>query len=245
MLPVRRALRVFTFAFVLPLLTHAGWWMSREQAPSWNAANWSSAGVLPAASAKPEATVHVFCARTGRWRGVFAHHCWVVLKERGAARYARYDKVGWGRPVRENNWPADGRWFSNPPETIAAFAGADAERLIPKIRAAIASYPHNAFGDYTIWPGPNSNSFIVHVLAAIPEAHVALPPTALGKDFRNGGWFAGLAPSGTGVQVSALGMAGVTLAWLEGVEINLLGLVTGLDIRRPALKLPGWGRVGL
>jgi hypothetical protein len=29
----------------------------------------------------------------------------------------------------------------------------------------------------------------------------------------------------------------------EGVELNLFGLVTGVDFRRPALKLPGIGRI--
>jgi hypothetical protein len=32
---------------------------------------------------------------------------------------------------------------------------------------------------------------------------------------------------------------------VEGLEVNFLGLVTGLDFRRPALKLPGWGRIGM
>ena len=37
---------------------------------------------------------------------------------------------------------------------------------------------------------------------------------------------------------------GVTLGWTEGIEVNILGAVAGLDIRRPALKLPGFGRIG-
>ena len=41
------------------------------------------------------------------------------------------------------------------------------------------------------------------------------------------------------------GLAGVTVGWVEGIEINLLGLVAGVDLRSPALKLPGWGRVGV
>ena len=49
----------------------------------------------------------------------------------------------------------------------------------------------------------------------------------------------------TGIQASLYGLAGVTVGWVEGVEINLLGLVAGLDLRSPALKLPGWGRVGV
>ena len=32
---------------------------------------------------------------------------------------------------------------------------------------------------------------------------------------------------------------------VEGVEINFLGLVAGLDLRHPALKLPGYGRLGM
>jgi hypothetical protein len=30
-----------------------------------------------------------------------------------------------------------------------------------------------------------------------------------------------------------------------GVEVNVGGLVLGLDLRRPALKLPGVGRLGV
>jgi hypothetical protein len=29
------------------------------------------------------------------------------------------------------------------------------------------------------------------------------------------------------------------------VEVNLLGLVAGLDLRHPGVKLPGFGRIGL
>ena len=41
------------------------------------------------------------------------------------------------------------------------------------------------------------------------------------------------------------GLLGVTVGWVEGLELNLLGLVAGLDIRHPAVKLPGWGRIGV
>jgi len=39
------------------------------------------------------------------------------------------------------------------------------------------------------------------------------------------------------------GLAGVMAAWDEGLEVNVLGLVLGVDVRHPALKLPGIGRV--
>lgn len=38
---------------------------------------------------------------------------------------------------------------------------------------------------------------------------------------------------------------GFSIAWIEGVEINILGAVAGFDVRRPAIKLPGLGRLGL
>jgi hypothetical protein len=32
---------------------------------------------------------------------------------------------------------------------------------------------------------------------------------------------------------------------VEGIEVNFLGRVAGLDLRHPAVKLPGFGRVGI
>ena len=40
-------------------------------------------------------------------------------------------------------------------------------------------------------------------------------------------------------------MLGVKLGWVEGIEVNVLGLVAGLDLRNPGVKVPGYGRVGL
>ena len=59
----------------------------------------------------PEARLLVFTGRTGRWKGIFAVHSWVVFKPKNAAAWNRYDVVGWGQPVRSNGWAPDGRWF--------------------------------------------------------------------------------------------------------------------------------------
>lgn len=241
----RRLLVLFTLLFLAPVASHAAWWYWQPLAQDWRRADWSSARLLPAAAIEPEATVHVFAARVGRWRGAFAHHSWIVVKERGASAYTRFDVVGWGMPVRVNHREADGRWYGNTPEPVAELRGEPAERLIPRIREAVKSYAYATPGTYAAWPGPNSNSFVQHVLAQVPELAHALPPTAIGKDWRGDGVFAGLTPSRTGVQASLFGAVGFTLGWIEGVEVNLFGLVAGLDIRQPALKLPGWGRVGL
>jgi hypothetical protein len=235
----------FLGAFLTPLALHAAWWLTHEKRVSWSQADWSSARLLPPARAKPGAMVHVYAARTGRWKGVFAHHSWIVVKEKGASAYTRFDKVAWGRPVKVNNWAPDGRWYGHVPRLVGAVEGPAAEALIPKIRAAVASYPYRRSGDYHVWPGPNSNSFVAYVLAAIPEAGIVLPPTAIGKDWRVDDRLVGLTPSGTGVQLAIGGLLGITIGWVEGVEVNVLGLVAGVDIRRPALKLPGFGRIGM
>ena len=54
----------------------------------------------------------------------------------------------------------------------------------------------------------------------------------------------GLTSSGTGVRVTLGGYLGLTVGWVEGIESTLLGAVFGIDVRRPAVKLPGLGRVG-
>ena len=241
-----RIFLVIVGLFLLPLGAHALWWAMRDDiAPNRIAADWSSAKLLPVATEAPQAIVAVYAARVGRWRGIFAHHTWVVVKEAGARDYTRYDKVGWGRPVRTDGWPPDGRWFSNPPELVVAIEGEAAERLVPRVRAAVAGYPYGEWGRYRAWPGPNSNTFVAHVMREVPELSAVLPPTALGKDWHPTGSLLGLTPSRTGIELSLGGVLGVAIGWVEGIEVNFLGLVAGLDLRRPALKLPGWGRIGI
>jgi hypothetical protein len=197
-----RVLLAILILFILPLATHALWWGLRgDLAPDWSRADWSSAGILPAAREHRPAMVRIYAARTGRWKGAVAHHSWIVVKEEGAGRYTRFDKVGWGSPVRTDAWPADARWFGNDPQLVLALDGAEAERLIPEIRNSVAAYPYARSGDYRVWPGPNSNTFVAYVVGHVSGLQTALPPTALGKDFHSFGDFAGITPSRTGFQL--------------------------------------------
>jgi hypothetical protein len=182
--------------------------------------------------------------RTGGWKGVFSVHSWVVLKPENARSWRRYDVVGWGNPVRLNGWAPDGLWFGNKPQVVLDLQGAAATEVIPKIEAAIKGYNYTNAGDYRIWPGPNSNTFVATVLRAIPEAETILPANAVGRDFRPLPYI-GLTDSRTGVEASLWGVLGVKVGWVEGMEMNFLGLVAGLDIRNPGVKLPGFGRIGL
>jgi len=216
-----------------------------NQPRSYRDADWSSIGSLPPAANYPQARVLVLSGRTGGWKGVLAVHSWIVIKRENATRWMRYDVVGWGNPVRVNGWAPDGRWFGNAPHPVIVIEGPEAERLIPQVRKAVTSYPYQTFGAYNAWPGPNSNTFVAHVMRSVPELSAALPPTALGKDWQPWRDIVGLTPSRTGIQISLGGYAGLALGWVEGLEIDFMGLVAGIDVRRPAVKIPAWGRIGM
>jgi hypothetical protein len=106
-------------------------------------------------------------------------------------------------------------------------------------------YKFSTYDDYRPWPGPNSNTFVQADLDAVPELKAVLPPTAIGKNYPYHGRSIGITPSGTGAFVSLGGYLGLTIGWVEGVELDFFGAVLGLDLRRPALKFPGLGRLGL
>ena len=238
-----RLLTMLALVFVLPTLVSAGLWAAKERPGGWNEADWGSAGFLPKAEETPEAAIHVFSAMTGGMKGSVASHAWIVTKEKNG-QYQRYDKVGWGAPIRRNHRPPDGYWYSNPPRLVTSVKGPEAERLIPKVEAAIASYPHGEAGGYRIYPGPNSNTFVAHVLRSVPELGAVLPPDAVGRDYLPNGAFYALDSDGRDLHLSLGGLAGLSLGARSGFEVNLLGLVAGLDFHRPALKLPGFGAIG-
>src|SRR5262245_12746324 len=225
--PLRRLLIIFLLLVLVPV----GWSAARyflvdDRRGSWQTADRSSAGLLPPAATNREALIRVYAARTVRWRGIFAVHSWIVVKERGAGAYTRYDYTAWGEPIRSNGFAADGRWFGAIPETIVAVDGAEAERLIPKIRNVIENYKFRTYGDYSAWPGPNSNTFTRVVLDAVPELKAVLPPTAIGKDYPYDGWF-GTTASRTGVFVSLAGYLGIMIGWVEGFEVYFIRAVMG------------------
>jgi hypothetical protein len=216
--------------------------------PAWWQARRDASGQAPDPATAPEAVVQVYAARTVGWRGVLGVHSWIAVKRAGAAAYTRYEVIGWGvdrgaPAIRVDRTGPDNYWFGSRPIVLADVRGAGVDALIDRIERAIASYPYPA--TYRLWPGPNSNTFVAHVARAVPELRIDLPPTAIGKDFLPNGALASASPAGRGVQLSLFGLAGLLVGWDEGLEVNLLGLTFGLDVKEPALKLPGIGRVGV
>jgi hypothetical protein len=239
-----RLMLAFIALFLLPAMASAALIAYRGGPKSWRDYDGSARSSLPAAAAHPEARVLVMAGRTRGWKGAVALHSWIVIKPANATTWRRYDVVGWGgSPLRTNYWGPD-IWFGEQPEVVLDLAGAAAEALIPRIEAAIKDYHYVSDGDYRMWPGPNSNTFIAAVLRAVPELGAILPSNAIGRDYRPLP-YVGFTDSGTGIEASLWGVLGIKLGWIEGVELNVLGLVAGLDLRRPGIKLPGFGTLGL
>ncbi|MGQ0484722.1 MAG: DUF3750 domain-containing protein [Hyphomicrobiales bacterium] len=226
---------------VLPVAAGAVMAYGRGWPESWRTANWSSSGLLLEASAAPTARVLILAARTGNWKSIFAEHLSIVLKPEGAAAWTRYDVVGWGSPVRRNAFAAYAFWYGNRPYVVFELEGAEAARLIPEIEETIGRYLYTARGSYAVWPGPNSNSFVAWVVRNTGGFETELPPAAVGKDYLGPGFSVADAPSGTGYTVSFAGIAGLTAAWREGLEINLGGAIVGIDADDLAVKLPSLG----
>jgi len=246
---MRRAFRLIAmFALLviaLPTACGAVIAYARGWPSSWRTADWASAGILPEAASVQPAEVLIFAARTGRWKGIFAVHTWIVMKREAAKQWTRYEVVGWGSPIERDGRVADGIWYSNRPYIIYRRSGSEAARLIPAIEAAIGRYPWSARGSYTVWPGPNSNTFVAWVVRHVPGFDAELPAVAIGKDFLGPGLDVARAASGTGFVVSFGGLIGLTLALDEGLEVNIAGTGIGLDPQSLAVKLPALGALSL
>ena len=228
-----------------PVVAAAGGWARLDG--DWRIASRATVGTAPDPSVATEPIVQVYGARAFGWRGAFAVHTWIAVKRAGAPEFTTYEVIGWRywhgvSPLAVRRGPPDRKWFNSPPTVYADVRGPDAEALIDRIEAAVAAYPFK--DNYRTWPGPNSNTFTAHVARAVPELGLDLPPTAIGKDYLGPTSFAARSPSGSGFQLSVLGVLGLMAGVEEGLEINLLGLSFGVDPLDLALRLPGIGRIG-
>ncbi len=234
---------------LLPLLASFAFrWADPAMAADWRTARQDSSRQAPDPAATREAVLQVYSARAYGWRGALGVHTWFAVKPRGAPYYLRLEVIGWGvnygaSAVRISRYTPDAYWFGNRPKLLLDLRGAAASALMDPVMQAAKAYPYP--DSYRVWPGPNSNTFTAHVARQVPELGLELPATAIGKDFLSNGNFLAPAPSGTGKQFSLYGLAGLTVASEEGLEVNILGLTLGLDLSPPALKLPGIGRLGM
>ncbi|MBF2761244.1 MAG: DUF3750 domain-containing protein [Ectothiorhodospiraceae bacterium AqS1] len=242
---IRRMLSLLLVIAIGPLLSASC--SSARLGQDWRNADRSSVGIVPEPSPTEEAIVQVWAARVFNWRGLLAVHTWIATKPRGALHYEVHQVIGWrgryGRSVVVSGPDLpDRKWFGQEPVLLKELRGEQAAAAIPDIIEAVADYPWAH--DYRTWPGPNSNSFTAFVVRRTRGLEVEFPSTAIGKDYLEEGKFLARPLGGKGRQFSVFGLLGVTVGSEEGLEINLLGLVFGIDPIRPAIKLPGIGRIG-
>lgn len=213
----------------------------------WRTANRESAGIAPLPQDEPEAVVQVYTARVYNWRGYFAVHPWVAVKKKNDDHYTVYQVTAWNLYYGNTTVSAkedlpDRYWYGRKPRLMQSLIGEEAEKAIPKIEEAVKNYRYGK--TYELWPGPNSNSFVAHIIRNVPELTVELPPTAVGKDFIGYDKFIAPTASGTGYQFSLFGLLSFSAGLKDGLEIGILGLNFGIDWYPPAIKLPIVGRIG-
>ncbi|MDT0596625.1 DUF3750 domain-containing protein [Glaciecola petra] len=153
----------------------------------WRTASRESAGIAPVPSEFSDAVIEFYAADAFSWRGWFAVHTWVALKDKNAPEYTVYEVVGWrvdrGLPaLRTYKTPIPDRyWYGSKPEKVLSIQGDKAKLLIPKMLEAIARYPYA--DEYTVFPGPNSNTFPAWLGREIPELELDMPFNAIGSGF--------------------------------------------------------------
>src|SRR3977135_4424084 len=144
------------------------------------------AGGAPDPRETPEAVVQVYGARAMGVKGCFAVHTWVAVKPTDASAYTVYEVIGWrlrrsdsALVVRPRQ--PDAPWFGSAPELYAEKRGRGVDELIKRIDKAARDYPYA--GKYTLWPGPNSNTFTAWIARHVQELELALPAYAIGTDY--------------------------------------------------------------
>jgi hypothetical protein len=203
------------------------------------------AGLAPDPETTKEAVVQVYGARTMGVKGLFGVHTWIAVKPTDAPSWTVYEIIGWrlrwsdtALVIRERQ--PDAPWFGSQAELYGEKRGEGVDEIIARIDKLARAYPYA--NTYTLWPGPNSNTFVAWIARQVPELQADLPATAVGKDYL-GSKFVSTAPSGTGFQFTLAGLLGIAAGPVEGFELNILGLNFGVS--GSGVKLPVAGRVSL
>ena len=142
--------------------------------------------VAPHPREHEDAIIQVYGANVWGLRGKFAVHTWIATKASGASDYKVYQVIGWrlrraGTAVSISEGNPAKPWFGSPPILLHEMRGAAAEQLIDNVHDAALSYPYAR--EYTMWPGPNSNSFIAWIGLEVPELGLELPTKAIGQNW--------------------------------------------------------------
>ncbi|MEO9944866.1 MAG: DUF3750 domain-containing protein [Paraglaciecola sp.] len=154
---------------------------------NWREASREPAGLAVNPAITKDAVIEFYAADAFSWRGWFAVHTWIAVKPEDAAEYTVYEVVGWrvkrGLPALKQyqTTTPDRYWYGARPDKVLSIHGAKAKQLIPEVTAAINRYPWA--NEYTLFPGPNSNTFPQWVGLQVPELELELPFRAIGSGY--------------------------------------------------------------
>lgn len=153
----------------------------------WRTASRESSGLAALPNTLNEAVIEVYAADAFSWRGWFAVHTWLAVKAQGASEYTVYEVVGWrvnsGLPALHEyqTISPDRYWYGAKPHKVLSLQGDKAAQLIPKVIDAVQRYPWA--NEYTVFPGPNSNTFPTWIGLQVPELELEMPFRAIGSGY--------------------------------------------------------------
>lgn len=202
-----------------------------------------SVGLARDPQAFRDASVQIYAARLVDWTGALAVHTWTAVKRAGEDQYTtiemdndpdKPDETESFLLIRKR--PPDQKWFGSQPILLGELSGNEAESAIDSIMKTLESYPYR--DTYRAWPGPNSNTLTATLLRSDPRLNINLPAAAIGKDYPVGSWMRMETDQRKAWKASLLGLLGFQLCAYE-IELHILGLTYGADLKSFSIKLPG------
>ena len=185
------------------------------------------------------------------WKS-WAHHAWIDLRRPDSPHWERIESGGrlgiLHTDVTDEEARLDRRFGERPIRLLGWLEGDAATNAIAALDRNLAQLAPQYTGDaYTLWPGPNSNTFVRELCAGVPDLSFVFDPGAVGKDYSPG---LGVGPtaSKTGLRIDTP-LLGAAVGLREGVELHLLQLTLGISLDPPGISLPflpqiPWGWLG-
>ena len=132
------------------------------------------------------AAVQIYGANVWGVRGRFAIHTWIATRAQDETTFTIHQIIGWklrrDGTALDVSWGDPKRdWYRSPPILLHEVMGDEALSLVTDVRRAINTYPYA--DTYTMWPGPDSNSFTEWVALEVPALALVLPFKSIGKSW--------------------------------------------------------------
>ena len=165
----------------------------------------------------------------------FARHTWLDYRANLNSRWKRIEIVTprsgvIHRELEPDEFEKKSRWG----EKVVVLGQSDGRgnsNYVSEIEKVATNYDASI---YRAYPGPNSNTFAIHLVREVDGISATLDHNAMGKEW---GFYVGRTAGGTGGQIQTP-FVGLAMGLKEGIEISLLGFSGGISFYPPALKIP-------